>query len=404
MHRWWSSLLFVIASASAASAQAIPDPSDAPLWHTAAHGRGVPAVHGDRVFALTARHDVVALALDDGHELWRQSTRELGAFTEGSRVVVSGDTVIAGDWDLYAYHAANGAPAWEFHPREGYAPGLFLGAAHEGRVFTGSPSGALYGVDAASGRQLWRAVVEPPVDDILTSVFEPMTNGTVVVAGYTRFAAPDSGGLVAVDADTGRERWRFRFPVRDDDPRGTYWAGGLALTSELALGAASDGTIWAVDLRTGAERWSIPPLEGPFDGIINRVPNDLRGLAATDTHVVVGSLTGYLTAYDVATRREVWRVEKGWLGSLSWSTYTVADGVVYAPWWSGFLLAIDLRSGSVLWETRDYERGFSSPPAVMGDRVIAAGTSGFWAFPAARPSEPATAPARSPNRSRPKEE
>jgi len=241
-------------------------------------------------------------------------------------------------------------------------------------------------------------VVEPPADDILTSVFGPMTNGTVVVAGYTRFAAPDTGGLVAVDADTGRERWRFRFPARDGDPRGTYWAGGLALTGDLALGAASDGTIWAVDLRTGARRWSIPPLEGPFSGIINRVPNDLRGLAATDSQVIVGSLTGYLTAYDLATQREVWRVEKGWLGSLAWSTYTVTDGVVYVPWWSGFLLAIDVSNGTVLWETRDYERGFSAPPAVSGDRVIAAGTSGFWAFPAARPLELQKAPIALPHR------
>ena len=392
MRWWWTSSLFVIASALTAGAQTVPDPSDAPLWHTAAPGRGVPAARGDRVFALTSRHEVVALALDDGREIWRQSTHERGTFTEGTRVVVSGDTVIAADWDLYAYRADTGAPVWEFHPREGYGPGLFLGEVHEGRVFSGSPSGGLYAVDAATGRQLWRTVVEPIAGDVLASVFAPLTDGKLVVAGYTRFSAPDSGGLVAVDADTGRERWRFRFPSRDGDPRGSYWAGGLALTRDLALGAASDGTVWAVDLQTGAARWSIPPLEGPFSGIITRVPNDLRGLAATDDRVIVGSLTGYLTAYDLATQREVWRVEKGWLGSLAWSTYTVADDVVYVPWWSGFLLAIDVRSGSVLWETRDYERGFSAPPTVVDDRVIAVGTSGFWAFRRARPLEPAKAP------------
>lgn len=387
MRGWWLVIVGCLASAGEARAQIPPDPSDAPLWHTADRGRGMPAVKGERVFALTTRHEVVALALTDGRELWRRSTREQGTVTEGSRVVVSGDAVIAGDWDIYAFHAETGAPLWEFHPVAGYAPGLFLGPVANGRLFTGSPSGALYAVDATTGRQLWRAIVEPAgSDDVLTSVFAPVTQGGVVVAGYTTFSAPDVGGMVAVDVATGRERWRWRFPAPPDSARGSAWAGGIALTSDLALASAGDGTLWAVDLLSGAVRWTIPPLAGPFDGIIPSAARDLRGLAVTGNRLIAGSLTGYLTAYDLTTRREVWRVAKGWLGSLSWSTFTIADGVVYVPWWSGFLLAIDIDSGAVLWQTRDYERGFSAPPAVAGDRVIAAGTSGFWAFPAARPA------------------
>jgi|694.fasta_scaffold54566_5 outer membrane protein assembly factor BamB len=393
MRRWWLISWLILAPAVPAGTQTIPDPSEAPLWHTAARGRGVPAVRGDRVFALTSHHDLVALALDDGRELWRRSTHERGTFTEGTRVLVSGDTVIAGDWDIYAFHADTGEAAWNFHPGEGYGPGMFLGAVSSGRVFSGSPAGALYAVDAATGRQVWRAVVEPVTNDKLTTVFAPVVNDALVVAGYTQFGAPDRGGLIAVDAGTGRERWRFRFPSRPDDLRGVYWAGGIALTTDLAIGAASDGTIWAVDLATGTSRWSIPPLEGPFDGIIRSAVLELRGLAVAGDRLIVGSLTGYLTAYDLSTRREIWRVEKGWLGSLSWSTYTVADGVAYVPWWSGFLLAIDVKTGLVLWETQNHQLGLSAPPAVAGERVIAAGSSGFWAFPAARvpESQPSTA-------------
>jgi hypothetical protein len=47
--------------------------------------------------------------------------------------------------------------------------------------------------------------------------------------------------------------------------------------------------------------------------------------------------------------------------------------------------------GAVLWQTRDHTRGFSAPPAVAGDRVIAAATSGFWALPVARPLSPGPA-------------
>ena len=56
----------------------------------------MPAVRGDRAYALSTDHHVVALSLDDGTEQWRRSTGESGWITEGFRVVVAGDAVIAG--------------------------------------------------------------------------------------------------------------------------------------------------------------------------------------------------------------------------------------------------------------------------------------------------------------------
>ncbi len=356
--------------------QVVPDPSEAPLWHTAARGRGMPAVLEDRVFVTTTDHSVVALSLSDGRQLWQRSTGESGRSTEGSRVVADAGRVVAGDWDLYAFNAGTGEPAWAFHPSDGYGPGLFLGQTMGGRVFAGSPSGSIYAVDLATGRQLWRAVVD---DRTLTSVFEPATNGRIVVAGYTVFSTPNTGGVVAVDAVSGKEQWRLRFPALDDG-WSTYSAGGAVITADLAFVASGDGYVWAIELETGRVRWKVPPLAGPISGIITTTNRELRSLGVEGGRLIVGSLTGYVVAYDIATEREVWRSQNGWLGSVGLDDFSSGNGVVYVPYTSGFLLALDVTSGALLWQTKDYTQGFAWPPAVATDRVIAAGATGFWAF------------------------
>lgn len=391
MRHGWIIMIATLTITTPAWAQTPPDPTDRPLWHAAARGRGMPAILGDRVYATTVDHVVVALSTLDGRELWRRSTEETGRFTEGFRVVAAGDVVVVGDWDLYAFHAETGDRLWAFHPADGYGPGNFLGEHAGGRVFSGSPSGSLYAVDLKTGAQRWRATVNT---EVLTSVFEPATDGRIVVAGFTVFSGPDRGGVIAVDAESGRERWRFHFPAPEDATRSTYRSGGPVLTADLAFVADGDGRVWALDLITGAVRWTVPPLTGPFDGVITSIVQDMRSLAATRDRLVIGSLTGYVVGIDVATHQEVWRVANGWLGSVALDDFTLADGVVYVPYVSGFLVAIDVATGEVLWQTRDYRRGLAWPPAAAGDRVIAAGGSGFWALPAAlRP--PAPVPARS---------
>jgi outer membrane protein assembly factor BamB len=156
---------------------------------------------------------------------------------------------------------------------------------------------------------------------------------------------------------------------------------------DLVAAAAADGRIWGLDLATGAVRWTIPGLDGPFDGIITRVDQEQRGLAIVGDRLIAGSLTGYLTAYDLTTRRQVWQLQQGWLGSLSWRDYTHANGVAYVPFISGFLHAVDTATGTIRWRTRDYRQGLAWPVLIADDRVIATGASGVWAFRAARPAD-----------------
>jgi outer membrane protein assembly factor BamB len=274
------------------------------LWHVDGKGRGLPAADSSAVYFLSKYHEVVALDANSGSLLWKRGTGESGETTSGISVVLTGPVVVAGDYDVVAFERGSGAIRWRFAPTDGYGPGIYLGGANGGAVFTGSPAGRLYAIDRNTGSLRWSCVV---ANDANTTVFQPAVDDDLAVAGYTTFVAPSVGGVIAVDARTGRERWRVAFPRPADASLSTGSAGGPVLVDDLVVAASGDGTIYAFDRTTGSARWSIPRVGGLPVGAIVSTDRDFRALARTKETLVAGSLTGYVVAYDLRTRRERWR-------------------------------------------------------------------------------------------------
>src|SRR5947207_12318938 len=73
------------------------------VWRAAGEGHGQPVVDGGSVYFLSRHHEVIALDASVGTERWRQNTGEPGTATDGSTLVVAGDTVVAGDYNLVAF-------------------------------------------------------------------------------------------------------------------------------------------------------------------------------------------------------------------------------------------------------------------------------------------------------------
>jgi outer membrane protein assembly factor BamB len=70
-------------------------------------------------------------------------------------------------------------------------------ALADGRAFFGSRDGGVYGVDARTGRRIWRFETGSPV---LSSA---------AAAGGRIYAASEAGVVFCLDAGTGRELWRY---------------------------------------------------------------------------------------------------------------------------------------------------------------------------------------------------
>ena len=348
------------------------DPAASPLWHLAGEGRGRPAADWSTAFFLSKRHEVVALHAQSGEVRWRASTGEPGDTTNGSAVALAADIVTAGDYNVVAFDRASGELRWRFEPDDGYGPGIYLGDAIDSAIFTGSPAGRVYAIDARTGSARWTTVIE---DDRKTTVFPPVADDDIVIASYTSFTAPNTGGVVALDLATGGIQWRAAFPPVAEKRTATNAAGGPLIVDDAVIATRGDGVIHAFDRGDGTIRWVIAGVNLP-----GRTVDDYRPLARSGRTLVAGSLTGVVDAYDLSTREKKWRYAGELNGSIAFAI-AADERYVYVPYVGGRLVALNIADGTERWRTGNLQAGFVWPPASAGDRIYLAGSgAGFFAL------------------------
>src|SRR5262245_20098286 len=206
-----SSLIVIVASGLSIAGQravARPGPPAKMAWAINLGAWGRPAADATMAFFLTATHDVIGVSAANGGVVWRQATGDADP-PVGTGIVLNGETVVAGDYDLTAFDRSSGRRLWKFAPREGFAPGASLGEAGPEVVLAGSSAARVHAVDLQSGQPRWTALLTPNTN---THVYGPIITGDLVVAAYTTFTAPTTGGVVALDFRTGEERWHVALP------------------------------------------------------------------------------------------------------------------------------------------------------------------------------------------------
>ncbi len=183
---------------------------------------------------------------------------------------------------------------------------------------------------------------------------------TPIVIDGAMYAVGNWGRVYALDARTGRERWRFIPPV--DGAWARYACcdvvnRGLAVWQGRVYVGSTDGWLHALDARTGTVLWRVDTLIGRE----HHTPYTVSGapLIAGDV-VVIGNegadfgVRGYVTAYDLKTGAQKWRfftvprnpklgpqdqphlnaAVKTWDPNSAWNTGgggTVWDGMAYDP-------------------------------------------------------------------------
>ena len=154
---------------------------------------------------------------------------------------------------VYAVDAASGRLLWKFDPKVklnqaingSYSARTNGGVAvWEGKVFVGTGDCRLVAIDATAGTQLWEATVCEATQTGITGA--PHVAKGKVFIGYNGSDDGVRGSLVAYDAATGKELWRFW--TVPGDPKKPFETKALEMAAKTWSGADSwrigGGDVW----------------------------------------------------------------------------------------------------------------------------------------------------------------
>lgn len=190
------------------------------------------------------------------------------------------------------------------------------------------------------------------------------------VLGQRLFVADRFGRLVATDLESGEVIWELQ-------DKKIQYTGGPGVGDGLVLIGTGDGRLIAREADTGQLRW------------VARVSSEILAAPAASNGIVVGrTADGKLYGLDGASGNEIWIYDRTvpTLTLRGSAAPVIHDDRVLAGFDNGRLVALKLRTGKLLWESRlaipsgrsDLERmvDVEGDPVVMGNTVYAASFQG----------------------------
>ncbi len=228
------------------------------------------------------------------------------------------------------------------------SPQEFAGAASDGNwVYAGSRSGDFYALDAHSGKVRWRRSLDGPVGAA------PLIGSAEGVV----FVGTESGTMHALELATGKERWSYA--TKGAIQTVPAYGEGLLFFS------SGEERVYALDAATGRRKWQYDR-ESP-EGFT------VRGRGAPfwwQRNLYVGFADGNLVCLSASTGDMVW--QKGLSGEAKRftdvdTTPTVVEGTLYAAAYSGGVYALDPKDGALRWH---HDLDGVSSLSVGGGRVI----------------------------------
>ena len=249
-------------------------------------------------------------------------------------------------------------------------------------VYFGTGNGQIIARDVATGAQRWATRVSAEVVQGANFV----ARGGVVAVAMMR-------QIVGLDAASGRELWRYAAPpevgLGGDRLPGLVVQTHLDVDDEAVYVPAWGASVSAVDLRTGAVRWVWQPGRASTDtgaaGLFRsgsmgaRVSGDT--VFATVWHNLIptgGRSEAWLVALDRVTGRELWRVTlpvEGQAVSIDCAPALVGNLAIVNAGSRGEVFAVDRTTRQVVWQHVTPERHLTptAQPEVRGDLVYVDG-------------------------------
>jgi outer membrane protein assembly factor BamB len=281
----------------------------------------------------------------------------------GTPTLSDGALYIGGDDGcLYALDAVSGAMRWKF-----VTQGIVRSQpAVDGKlVFTASDDGFVYAVARESGEQVWKTDIGNLLDRAKREKLGNSPNPTgydyrqssPVVADGKVYVGSLDGAVYALDATTGKEVWKFQ---TGNKVRATAFVNA----GTVYIGSW-DELFYALDAQTGAERWKAN-VGGEVQStpvVTRATPVFTHGL------VITASRKASVFALDAQNGKAVWEYNYGnnmWVES---SPFLTGDVVYVGSSGSKMLVGINVKDGkqtTAIYNTTTFNWG---TPLVDGDML-----------------------------------
>jgi len=196
---------------------------------------------------------------------------------------------------------------------------------------------------------------------------------------HVKVPSPGAPALIAVHKATGKLVWQDN-SVGDRILHG-QWAsptvGRIGGVDQVILGQG-DGWIRGYEAATGKKLWEFDT--NPKDSVWPKTRNEIISTAVVHDGLVYiangqdpehGEGVGHLYAIDATKRGDITQTGRVWHFDKirrSISTAAIQDGIVYYPDFSGFLHALDARTGQELW-THDLFAAVWGSPLIAEGRI-----------------------------------
>ena len=236
------------------------------------------------------------------------------------------------DSKLIAFNATTGKLIWSSH--DSWLPTSSAGspAFYNGLVYTGSAA-----FSASSGEWMFNYTYSKG----LLQVTAPTVSDNVVFLGYIADFSSYSGGVMALNASSGKVMWdvtAYSFPTSSPTV-----ADGIVYFSTgnvIALNALSGKLLWHSSIQT----------------------DYFSPIAVADGRVFIGGDKGILYCLNALTGQELWNYPANIKSEVC---PAVAKGVVYASNYAN-TFALNESTGAVIWNNSLLS---GSSPVIVNDRV-----------------------------------
>jgi outer membrane protein assembly factor BamB len=336
-----------------------------------ARNNGGLAVVGDTVFASSFLPAVIAIDIRSGAVKWKAIADNVVMSTP----IVSPDMVFVGTgtdhqisrrvWGrsggdaILALDRATGRELWRYRTVGEDMPSPVL--AGKSLVFANG-DGHAYSLASGTGKLIWKTKLE----GVSTMASANRSGKDVLVSTCTTHLSP--GHTTAIRVADGSIHWRVPYGNCDSSPTvvgGQVFVSGVDLVP-TSFGIGYRAVVVALNASSGRLRWRYRSSDLGFSSMAVSSERAVAGTYANRMYFQSLPTHDRVVAFDAGTGRVRWSLQT--LGPAKMSPI-VDHGRLYVGDTVGCLYTVDIKTGKLL-NMRTFKSPFSTSPAVIVDRTL----------------------------------